>query len=65
MAKEIEIAEFASVVYDKDSDNVFITFKVNDPNYKDFVMRWATRREGRLIIRGEKISVVEKDDASI
>lgn len=64
MAKEVEIASFSSVTYDKDSDNVFVTFKVCDSNYKDFVMRWATRQDGRLIIRGDKLTIIEKGDAS-
>lgn len=62
MAREIEIAQFSSVTYDRDSDSVYVTFKVNDSNYKDFVMRWATRQEGRLIIRGDKLSVQEKGE---
>lgn len=62
MAKEVEIASFSSVKYNQDTDDVYITFKVNDPKYRDFVMRWARRKEGRLIIRGEHLSVIEKEE---
>ena len=60
MPKEAEIAKLASVSYDNCSDQVFITFKVIDDQYKDYVLRWAKKEEGRLIIRGDTLSVVEK-----
>lgn len=60
MSKETEIAKLTSVSYDKDTDDVFITFKVMDDKYKDYVLRWAKKEEGRLAIRGEVLSVVEK-----
>ena len=67
MAKELGIADFYSVSYNKENDDVFITFKVIDPKYKDFVMRWGARKDGRLIIRGEKLIVIEREseDASV
>lgn len=61
MSKEVEIAQFSSVTYNPDLDEVFVTFKVKDEDYKDFVMRWATRVDGRLIIRGEKLSIIEPE----
>ena len=60
MSKETEIAKLSSVSYDDISDQVFITFKVLDENYKDYVLRWARKEEGRLVIRGDTLSVVEK-----
>lgn len=62
MLKEIEIAEFSSVMYNSDADDVFVTFKVISPDYKDFVMRWASRKDGRLIIRGDKLLVVDNGE---
>lgn len=60
MASEREIASFSSVTYNKDNDEVYVTFKILDNNYKDFVMRWASRKDGRLIIRGDKLIVIEE-----
>lgn len=62
MARQTEIAKFSSVKYNKETGDVFITFKVFDERYKDFVMRWAAREDGRLIIRGETLSVVEAEE---
>jgi len=60
MATEVEIAKFMSVAYNRDTDDVFITFKVHNEKYKDFAMRWASREEGRLVFRGDTLSVIEE-----
>lgn len=62
MLQEIEIAEFSSVSYNSDTDDVYITFKVVANDYKDFVMQWASRKDGRLIMRGDKLLVIESGD---
>jgi hypothetical protein len=61
MAREVDIAKFSSVMYNEDTDEVFVTFKVHNSKYRDFVMRWAAREDGRLIIRGEHLSVIESE----
>lgn len=60
MGKEAEIAKLSSVSYDKQTDDVYITFKVLDPNYKDYVLRWAKQEEGRLILRGESLIIIDR-----
>lgn len=52
MAQDAEIGKLSSVSYDGETDEVFVTFKINDEEYKDFVLRWARQEEGRLLIRG-------------
>ena len=60
MSKEIEVATLQSVTYDTDTTDVDVKFKVLDPEYRDFVLRWANREDGRLVIRGESLFVSEK-----
>lgn len=62
MAREVEIASFSSVTHNQETDEVFITFKVHDRKYRDFVMRWAAREQGRLILRGDTLSVIEQEE---
>lgn len=59
MAEEIDIAKLLSVSFDSKTDDVFITFKVFDEKYKDYVLRWAKQEEGRLKIRGDTLAIVE------
>ena len=62
MMKRAEIAELCSVKYDKENDEVYITFKVVDDKYKEMALRFAKRKDIELIIRGEKLDIKYLDD---
>lgn len=50
-----EMGRLASVTYNSDTDEVSVVFKITNPDYKDFVLRWARQQEGRLVLSGEKL----------
>ena len=57
-----EVAQLCSVKYEKHSDkknddDVYITFRVIDEDYKKFVLQVARRDDIKLQICGEKIYV--------
>jgi len=56
---EREVAQLCAVKYDKESDDVYVTFKVVDPNYKSFVLQVARRDDIELSISGEKLYIAE------
>ena len=61
---ETQVATLSSVTYDKDENEVFVTFKVIDSDYKKLVLRAAKRDDIAFSIRGETlvISPVSEDD---
>ena len=50
-----EMGRLASVSYNSETDEVSVVFRVVDPKYKDFALRWARQQEGRLLIIGEQL----------
>lgn len=50
-----EMGRLTSVSYNSETDEVFVVFKVSDPKYKDFALRWARQQEGRLILVGDQL----------
>lgn len=50
-----EMGRLASVSYNSETDEVSVVFRITDPNYKDFALRWARQQEGRLLIVGESL----------
>lgn len=59
MKTEREVAQLCAVKYDKNTDEVYVTFKVVDSNYKNFVLQVARREDIQLTIAGEKMYIVE------
>ena len=60
---EVEVAKLCSVTHDKRSDDVFVTFKVTSDEYKDLVFRLARNDEVEVVIRGDKLDIVDhKED---
>jgi len=55
---ETEIANLCSVEHDRDTDEVLITFRVQDKKYKDMVLQVARRKDITLNIRGEKLFAI-------
>lgn len=55
MKQEEEVAALCSVTYDADSDDVYVTFKVQSEAYKDLIMRLASRPDIQVSIRGDKM----------
>lgn len=58
-----EMGRLTSVSYNTDTDEVSVVFKVTDPKYKDFALRWARQQEGRLLIVGESLMLAGQDTA--
>lgn len=56
-----EMGRLTSVTYNSDTDEVSVVFRVTDPKYKDFALRWARQQEGRLLILGEQLMLVGTD----
>lgn len=52
---ETEVASLCSVQYDKESDDVLVTFRVNDEEYKNMVLQVARRKDIELVVRGERL----------
>jgi hypothetical protein len=52
---ETEVATLSSVTYDKETDEVWVTFKVIDPEYKTTVLQIGRRKDIKMKIRGEKL----------
>jgi hypothetical protein len=55
-----EVAELCSVKYDKyndGKDDVYVTFRVVDEEYKHLVLQVARRDDIELVIGGEKLYI--------
>lgn len=59
---EIEVAKLCSVTHDKSNDDVFVTFKVISNEYKDLVFRLSRSDDIELIIRGDKLNLLLKQE---
>ena len=59
---ETEVAALCSVQYDKETDEVFVTFKVKDDEYKSMVLQVARRKDIELIIRGERLFASQAEE---
>lgn len=57
MSKLDEVGKLTSVLCDTATGEVSVVFKVIDPEYKEFVFRWAHQVDGRFVIRGEQLLV--------
>lgn len=67
---EVEVAKLCSVTHDKRTEEVFVTFKVTSDEYKDLVFRLARNDEVEVVIRGDKLDIVDyknsgDEDASV
>jgi len=60
---ETEVASLCSVQYDKGTDEVLVTFRVQDEEYKSMVLQVARRKDIDLVVRGERLfaTPVEKE----
>lgn len=56
---EVEVAKLCSVTHDKRTDDVFVTFKVTSEEYKDLVFRLARNDEVEVVIRGDKLDLID------
>lgn len=56
---EVEVAKLSSVTHDKRTDDVFVTFKVVSDEYKDLVFRLARNDEVEVVIRGDKLDIID------
>ena len=59
-----EVAKLSCVKYiknDDDTDEVLVTFRVIDEDYKKLVLQVARRDDIELIIGGEKLYVASKE----
>jgi hypothetical protein len=56
---EVEVAKLCSVTHDKRTDDVFVTFKVTSDEYKELVFRLARNDEVEVIIRGDKLDIID------
>jgi len=68
MKTEIQVAKLCSVQHNKETDDVFITFKVTSEDYKDLVFRLARNDDVEIVIRGDKLNIIdnrENKDATI
>lgn len=54
---ETEVASLCSVQYDKETDEVMVTFRVKDEDYKNMVLQVARRKDIDLVVRGERLFV--------
>lgn len=52
-----EVATLCSVKYNKEEDDVYVTFRVVDEEYKQMVLQVARRDDIELVIGGEKLYV--------
>lgn len=65
---ETEVASLCAVHYDKEADDVLVTFRVQDEEYKSMVLQVARRKDIELVVRGERLLVApaeEEDNASL
>ena len=60
MRVEKPIASLCSVQYDTAEDEVYVTFKVTDQNYKKLAMQFAVRDDIEVVIRGDQLSIKEE-----
>lgn len=60
MKTEKQIAKLTSVAYDRDTDEVYVTFKVFDEEYKALAMQFSTRDDIEIVFRGDQLWVVEE-----
>jgi hypothetical protein len=56
------IAELHSVTHDRTEDEVYVSFKVITPEYKDLVFRLARRDDVEWIVRGDHVSVSYEEE---
>lgn len=56
------IAELHSVTHDRKTDEVFVSFKVISPQYKNLVFRLAKKDSVEWIVRGDTISVSYEEE---
>lgn len=56
------IGELCSVTHDKAQDEVFVSFRVISPEYKDLVFRLARRDDIEWIVRGDRVSVSYEEE---
>jgi len=59
---ETEVASLCSVDYNKESDEVLVTFRVNDAKYKSMILQVARRKDINLIVRGERLFVAPVEE---
>lgn len=59
---EVEIAKLCAVSHDRSTDEVTITFRVTDEEYKNLVFRLARRDDIEWIIRGDKLGIGYQED---
>ena len=59
-----EVASLCSVRYNKDTDDVYVTFRVIDDEYKHLILQVARRDDIELVIGGEKLYVALAKDES-
>ena len=59
---EVEIAKLCAVSHDRSTDEVTITFRVTDEEYKNLVFRLARRDDIEWIIRGDKLDIGYQED---
>lgn len=58
---ETQVASLHSVHFDKEEDDILVTFRVLDKKYKDYVLRIAKRDDIKFTIRGEKLYIDSKE----
>jgi len=57
-----KVASLCSVDYNKESDEVLVTFRVNDAKYKSMILQVARRKDINLIVRGERLFVAPVEE---
>lgn len=58
---ETEVAALSSVTYDQETDEVYVSFKVLDPDYKKTVLQIGKRKDIKMKIVGEKLFLAQND----
>ncbi len=55
------MAALSSVTYDQETDEVYVSFKVLDPDYKKTVLQIGKRKDIKMKIVGEKLFLAQND----
>lgn len=61
---ETQVAKLCSVTYDKSTDDVFVTFRVLDEDYKSLVLRASKRDDIKFSVRGESLVISPVDNST-
>lgn len=54
---ETEVASLCAVHYDKETEEVLVTFRVQSEEYKSMVLQVARRKDIDLVVRGERLLI--------